>query len=177
MVSDSLLNLYGFHTETLDCISSCCDSRILLGNGCYTDIRWTLSAGGWHWMKRKWIIIIGFVLFLGLNGLLLGIDQQGKVERTAYIKDWTATFTGDIAERIDKQAVLTPVEKNPIYFDDTLGSFQEFTIEEGDMVKQGDALFSYKVADFENTKRKLEAETDETRDEIDAVEQAISAVS
>src|SRR5699024_2217609 len=33
------------------------------------------------------------------------------------------------------------------------------------------------VADFENTKRKLEAEADETRDEIDAVEQAISAVS
>lgn len=128
-------------------------------------------------MKRRWIITVGLILFLGMNGLLVAMDEEDKVESTAYVKDWTTTITEDMSEEIHKQGVLTAEEKYPVYFDDSLGSFQEFSVEEGDMVNKGDTLFSYKVEEDENARIKLEAEADKVSDEIAAVEQAISTIS
>lgn len=128
-------------------------------------------------MKRRWIITIGLLLFMGLNVLLLIIDKDGKVERTAYVSDWTATVTEDMSEHVHKQGVLTAAEKNPIYFDETEGSFKEFLVKEGEKVNKGDPLFSYKVSDYENTKMKLETESDQLNDEIAAIEKAITTIS
>lgn len=127
----------------------------------------------------KWRRIIGIVilLFIICNCILLVVDKDEKVERTSYIKNWTKTASANMYEQIDKKGVLAAVNQHHIYFDDTMGAFEEFLVDEGAEVHEGDALYTYKVADFDDTKATLEAETDTINEEISAIEQAMSAVS
>ncbi|WP_067730362.1 efflux RND transporter periplasmic adaptor subunit [Oceanobacillus damuensis] len=127
-------------------------------------------------MMQRRIIQLLMLVFIGANFLLVYLDDEGKVERTAYINHWSESFETDMAERLYKPGVLTSTGEEQVYFDQSLGSFQEFLVEEGDTVNAGDPLYSYLVHDYFETEASLINQTDQINGEISAIETAISQI-
>lgn len=125
-------------------------------------------------MMRRRLIQLGIVLFIGVNFLLVYLDDDGKVERKSYINDWSEAFTADMKEQLHKSGVMASVGEEFVYFDKNLGQFQEFLTEEGAYVNLGDPLYSYKVNSFYESQIRLSNEVQRLRGEVTAIESAIS---
>lgn len=128
-------------------------------------------------MKRSRILIACIILFVGVNVLLVYLDDNGTVERKSYVNEWSEVSKADFYKKIEQPGVLTSIEKNDIYFDENTGSFQEFLIEEGAKVNQGDQLYSYHVHDYYDTKTYLTNQMTTINGEIAAIKKAISEIS
>ncbi|WP_235793041.1 efflux RND transporter periplasmic adaptor subunit [Virgibacillus salidurans] len=124
-------------------------------------------------MRRR-LIQAAVVLFIGINFLLVYVDDDGNVERKSYIKNWSQVFEADVAERLHKPGVLASVSEDHVYFDENLGSFQEFLVEEGTEVNAGDDLYTYQVHDYVEAEADLMNEVEVLNGEIAAIEAAIS---
>ncbi|WP_158589677.1 MULTISPECIES: HlyD family efflux transporter periplasmic adaptor subunit [Clostridia] len=127
--------------------------------------------------KRKRLQMIAVALFIGLNILLVYMDDDRKVDRIAYVSDWTAVLQSDLEKKLHTIGVLASTQENHVYFDPSTGSFEAFAVEEGSSVQAGDALFSYKVARYQEALSKLLEKRNQLTDEIAAVEQAITQMS
>ncbi|OZU87282.1 hypothetical protein CIL03_17850 [Virgibacillus indicus] len=128
-------------------------------------------------MKLKKIILAAIALFIGVNVLLVFLDDENKINRTSYIKDWSEAFETDMADKLFKEGVLAYAEKEQVYFDKTLGSFQEFLIDEGNEVKVGDELYSYTVTNYYETEAMLMQEMETLSGEITAIQSAITQMN
>ncbi len=91
------------------------------------------------------------------------------MDQKSYINDWSEAFTYDLLETLPTDGVFTATETNPVYFDDTRGAFQEFLIEEGEEVREGDELYEYEVTDYETQQSSLEGEVSTLQGEITAI--------
>lgn len=114
------------------------------------------------------------MVFIGVNFLLVYLDDEGKIERTAYISKWSESFEADMAEKMYKEGVLTAAGEEQVYFDEKLGTFQEFLVDEGSMVNAGDSLYTYTVDNYYEAEADLRAESGQISGEIAAIETAIS---
>lgn len=128
-------------------------------------------------MKRKWIIGLCLLLFVVINCILLVVDKDEKVERKSYVADWSRTSTADMYKKMHQPGVLTSAEENNIYFNESMGAFEGFLVEEGAQVNEGDDLYTYKVLDYDATKAQLDGKAAAISGEIAAIEQAISAIT
>ncbi|RKQ32280.1 efflux RND transporter periplasmic adaptor subunit [Oceanobacillus halophilus] len=124
-------------------------------------------------MKRR-ILLIGVILFIGLNLMLIYIDDNGKVNRVSYINEWVSSFEADMVEQMDAIGVLSAQTEEHVYFDKSLGSFEEFLVNEGDDVAIGDPLYAYRVHDYYETETKLISEMEKVKEEISSIELAIN---
>ncbi|RWZ52276.1 efflux RND transporter periplasmic adaptor subunit [Halobacillus fulvus] len=128
-------------------------------------------------MKKKRykgrILGLLIIAFIATNALLIYIDEDGYVERKSYVEQWSQAFTYDLFETLEKRAVFTTEESNPVYFDDQKGAFKEFLVSEGDNVTQGDDLYTYEVIDYEAQQNQLESEIDRLESEVEAIEDFI----
>ncbi|PKR77840.1 HlyD family secretion protein [Halalkalibacillus sediminis] len=124
-------------------------------------------------MRKRWMMVIA-VLVVGINSLLLFFDTEGKVDRISYVNEWVHAEEADMAEKLYKFGVLDAVEDNHVYYNESLGEFQEFLIDEGEEVSAGDPLFTYNVADFYETFNTLNSDSQRLDGEIDAIEDAIT---
>lgn len=127
-------------------------------------------------MKRSRILIASIILFIGINALLVYLDDNGTIERKSYVNEWSEVFTANLYEKVNKPGVLTSTAENDVYFDKSLGSFQEFLVEEGTQVNQGDQIYTYRVHDYYETKSYLTNELSRVNGEIAAIETAISEI-
>lgn len=125
-------------------------------------------------MRRGRVIQMCIVLFIGINFLLVYFDDEGKVERKSYIKNWSETFQADMKEQLFKPGVMAPVGEEHVYFDKDLGQFQEFLTEEGAYVNPGDPLYSYKVDSFYESEIRLSNEVQKLEGEVTAIKSAIT---
>lgn len=128
-------------------------------------------------MKRGRLLIASVILFVGINVLLVWLDDNGTVEKKSYVNNWSEVFKANLYKKIEKPGVLTATAENDVYFDESLGSFQEFLVEEGAKVNQGDQLYTYRVHDYYETKTYLTHEMTRINGEIAAIETAISEIS
>lgn len=128
-------------------------------------------------MKQGRILIVSIILFIGINILFVYFDDNGTIDRKSYVNKWSEVFTADFYKKMEKTGVLTSIEENDIYFDKNLGSFQEFLVEEGAQVNQGEELYTYRVHDYYETKTYLINEMNKISGEIEAIETAISEIS
>ncbi|MFG6116534.1 efflux RND transporter periplasmic adaptor subunit [Halobacillus sp. MO56] len=119
--------------------------------------------------KKRWIFFLTFAFVLA-NSLLIFFDRENKVEQKSYINDWSEAFTYDLIETLSTDGVFAATESNPVYFDDSLGSFQRFLIEEGEEVREGDDLYEYEVTDYYTQQTSLESEVFRLEEEINAIE-------
>ncbi|SET84703.1 HlyD family secretion protein [Oceanobacillus limi] len=124
--------------------------------------------------KLVWIAIL---LFIATNGLLVLLDHEGKVNRTAYITEWEAVDEKDLYEKIGTSGVVAYTEEHYIYFDDSAGSFQAFLVEEGSTINTGDPLYSYRVDSYFETENLLQNELATLNGEISAIEDAITEMA
>ncbi|SFB37563.1 HlyD family secretion protein [Lentibacillus halodurans] len=128
-------------------------------------------------MSRGKIIVTIVIVFIVMNCLLVYMDDEGKVARLSYIKDWSETFENDMYETIETAGVLSAVAEKNVYFDQEQGRFQEFLVEEGDVVNTGDQLFTYEVEHYAETRADLEHEQQKLTGEIEAIEAAIASMA
>ncbi|QHT45368.1 efflux RND transporter periplasmic adaptor subunit [Bacillus sp. SB49] len=110
------------------------------------------------------------VAFIVANALLIYFDEEEKVERKSYVHDWSQTVTEDLAETLETKGVFTSETTTPVYLDEELGSFQEFLVEEGDTVADGDDLYTYAVSDYYAQEAQLQGDIDRIEQEISATE-------
>ncbi|MFD2923227.1 efflux RND transporter periplasmic adaptor subunit [Halobacillus naozhouensis] len=106
------------------------------------------------------------IAFLTLNASLIYFDRDSEVDRKSYINEWSSTFTEDLFESIHTSGIFTSNETNPVYFDKQSGSFQEFLVEEGDEVSEGDELYTYKVVNYEEQLTQLKTKAVRLQEEI-----------
>ncbi|MGJ9460343.1 efflux RND transporter periplasmic adaptor subunit [Oceanobacillus sp. CF4.6] len=123
-------------------------------------------------MKR--LIRVLIILLIGVNFLLVYLDDEGKIDRTAYINNWSESFETDIVEKLYKPGVLKATGEEHIYFDENLGSFQTFLVEEGAPINTGDPLYNYLVDNYYEAEANLTNQMDRINGEIAAIETAIS---
>ncbi|WP_404450897.1 efflux RND transporter periplasmic adaptor subunit [Virgibacillus necropolis] len=128
-------------------------------------------------MNRGRILITSIILFIGINALLVYLDDNGTIERKSYVSEWSEVFTANLYKKMNKPGVLTSTAENDVYFDKSLGSFQEFLVQKGTQVNQGDQLYTYRVHDYYETKAYLTNEMSRINGEIAAIESAISEIS
>ncbi|WP_181350191.1 efflux RND transporter periplasmic adaptor subunit [Thalassobacillus sp. CUG 92003] len=130
-------------------------------------------------MKKKYKLrIIGILalLFVTTNAFMIYFDQDNKVEQKSYINEWSKSFTFDLYKELHTEGVFASTEAKPVYFDESLGSFQEFITSEGTEVSEGDELYEYEVNNYEQQQRSLEEKADRLEEEISAIEDYIDEI-
>jgi HlyD family secretion protein len=125
-------------------------------------------------MRKKRLKWITLILFIGINCLLVWLDDGDKVTRQAYVSSWGKVYQKDLFETVEAAGVVSYSGESYVYFDKNMGSFENFLIEEGITVSVGDPLFEYKVNDYYETEAYLSYELSKVESEIDAIEDAIS---
>jgi HlyD family secretion protein len=127
--------------------------------------------------RRRRFIQIVIAVFIGLNFLLIYADEEARVDRVSYIKDWSDTFLADVREEHYTVVEFAFEDEEHIYFDTAEGSFQEFLVEEEAEISVGDPLFSYQVYNYYEAEADLMRELEQINGEIPAIEQAISEMN
>lgn len=119
--------------------------------------------------------IIGLLIiaFIAANSFLIFFDEEGRVERKSYVETWSKSTTYNLFERLNVNGVFASDESNEVYFNDDIGSFQEFLVEEGQSVSEGDDLYTYEVVDYTKQQTQLESEINRLDEEIEAIEDYI----
>lgn len=129
-------------------------------------------------LNRRHKILIGITaLFIIVNVLLLFFDNEQHVQKTSHIKTWTETTVEDMYEFIDTQGVLDFATENHVYFDETLGEFDAFLVDEGQEVQSGEGLYTYTISDYYEAASQLESEAEKVEGEMAAIETAISKMT
>ncbi|SDP65600.1 efflux RND transporter periplasmic adaptor subunit [Halobacillus aidingensis] len=122
------------------------------------------------------ILGILIVAFVTTNAFLIFLDEGEQVDRKSYINELSKTITYDLFEKMDTKAVFTSEETEPVYFNEDVGSFNEFLVEEGDTVSEGDDLYTYDVLNYYQEESRLESEVSRLEEEIDAIEDLIDEI-
>ncbi|MFC7063664.1 HlyD family efflux transporter periplasmic adaptor subunit [Halobacillus seohaensis] len=125
--------------------------------------------------KNRWIGL-GVFLFLACNFFLIYFDSDHNVEQKSYVNEWSGTFSSDIEESLSVRGVFSTEEVTPVYFDEQSGSFQEFFVDVGDQVNNGDELYSYEVLNYQSQEAELERESTKLQEEIDAIDTYLLAL-
>ncbi|MCA0972815.1 efflux RND transporter periplasmic adaptor subunit [Halobacillus litoralis] len=125
-------------------------------------------------MKKKnykgRVIGLLIIAFIALNSFLIFFDEEERVERKSYVETWSKSFTYDLFERLNVNGVFASDEENSVYFNESIGSFQEFLVEEGQSIDEGDDLYTYEVVDYSKQETQLQSEIDRLDEEIEAIE-------
>lgn len=82
----------------------------------------------------------------------------------------------DMIETLSTSGVLTTTAKEHLYFDYEWGSFQTFLVNEGDIVLEGEDLYTYRVHHYEDAVSRLEQQIEQFNEEIEVLESIISSV-
>ncbi|WP_231514980.1 HlyD family efflux transporter periplasmic adaptor subunit [Oceanobacillus salinisoli] len=124
-------------------------------------------------MKKR-VILLGTLLFIGINLILVYIDEEGRIDRISYIKEWSVSYKEDVSETLYTTGVFASESEEQVYFDEKLGSFQEFLVQEGDIISSGDGLYTYRVHNYNEMENKLLSEIEKINQDILSIEMAIT---
>ena len=94
-------------------------------------------------MKKKHIIFISIIALIILSGIIAYVFKYNK--DSAFNKSKSiALYTVPAKEKIFVNGVIVPEKKENIYLDDTKGSVNKVSVTDGQVVKKGADLFTYK---------------------------------
>lgn len=111
-------------------------------------------------MKKKHIIFISIIVLIIISGIIAYVFKNNKnlsFNKTTKI----ALYTIPEKEKVFVNGVISPQKTENIYLDDTKGSVDKVSVSNGQVVKNGDALFTYK--------------NDQITDEIDKANQQVTS--
>ena len=121
-------------------------------------------------IRMRWIVFV----FIGINCLLVWLDDGEKVIRQAFVPTWETVYQTDLFESIEAKGVVTYSGESYVYFDKSIGSFERFLVEEGNTVAVGDPLFEFRVNDYSEVEALLSYELEKVKGDINAIETAIT---
>lgn len=121
---------------------------------------------------KKWIprIIAIIIILLVAANLYLIFKDKSTVARSFYINKWAAAKEEKLVETLKKDGVSAPLEEQLVYYDDSKGSFEGFSVKKGEEVQAGSTLFEYETDTYQETIDILEAEKDSLEKQIDGLE-------
>jgi HlyD family secretion protein len=119
------------------------------------------------WIPRVLAVII--IIFVAANIYLIFKDKS-TVARSFYINKWAAAKEEKLVETLKKDGISAPLEEQFIYYDDSKGSFEGFSVKKGEAVYAGATLFEYETDTYQETIDILEAEKDSLEKQIDGLE-------
>jgi len=94
-------------------------------------------------MKKKHIIFISIIAVIILSGIIAAVLKNNN--NSASNKSGSiALYTIPAKEKIFVNGVIVPEKKENIYLEETKGSVYKVSVTNGQVVKRGDALFTYK---------------------------------
>ncbi|MFS0749498.1 efflux RND transporter periplasmic adaptor subunit [Oceanobacillus sp. 1P07AA] len=123
---------------------------------------------------KKHILWIAITAFVVVNFVLVLFDKEEKIDRVSFVHSWTNSHEADLVEMLYKPGVVDVAGEEHIYFDTSSGVFQEFMVQEGDVVASGDPLFSYEVQSYYETEVNLNQQVSQVEGEISAIQSAIT---
>ncbi|PTM54750.1 efflux RND transporter periplasmic adaptor subunit [Desmospora activa] len=91
-------------------------------------------------MKKKWLIGVGILVLVGGMVTIAALQAQGS---TAEV-EVTALSQEELSEEVMLTGTLMPRDQEQIFFQPERGELDEIKVEEGDKVKKGDTILSYK---------------------------------
>lgn len=124
---------------------------------------------------RRWLIISAVALFVMVNLLLVWLDEE-DIEQKSYIQQWEQAFEEDLFNEVLGEGKFKSSTQNHVYFDEDIGSFNKFLVEEGDEVEAGDPLYEYIVRDYQENITRLETEVSSLEGEVAALEDYLRRV-
>ena len=120
---------------------------------------------------KKWprkIIIYTSILFVAGN-LFLIVKKDSKLDKIERLSKWEKVKTSDIQNKLSKSGIVIPEEEHPIYFDEEIGSFNQFLVKEGEEIDTGSPLFEYSSFNTNNQITQLETEISELEEKADHI--------
>ncbi|WP_066290223.1 efflux RND transporter periplasmic adaptor subunit [Bacillus sp. FJAT-29937] len=126
-------------------------------------------------MKKrvKWILAAAVFLFVAGN-LFLIVKDDSKIERSAFIKSYSAAEEKDIKETLHKKGIVAPLEDYHYFYDQKMGVFKQFFVKKGETVEVGTPLYEYISADLDADMARIEAEKAKIDNQIDVLDRHIS---
>lgn len=94
-------------------------------------------------MKKKHIIFISIIVLIIISGIIAYVFKNNKnlsFNKTTKI----ALYTIPEKEKVFVNGVISPQKTENIYLDDTKGSVNKVSVTDGQVVKKGADLFTYK---------------------------------
>ncbi|USK54658.1 efflux RND transporter periplasmic adaptor subunit [Cytobacillus solani] len=124
----------------------------------------------------KKLLVGAGILFISGNIYLI-LKDQSKIERSAFVDQYSAAKKEDIKEMLHKEGVVSPSDNYHYYYDEKMGSFKQFFVKKGEEVTIGTPLYEYISADIEADRVRMEAEITKIENQISAIEDHISELT
>jgi len=129
-------------------------------------------------MKKKtkvWLTSLLILSFAIVNLFLVWLDEE-NIEQKSYIQKWEQTFEEDLFQERLAEGTLKATTENHVYFDEQLGSFQQFLVEKGETVEAGTPLYEYVVRDYQTSIEETETKIAKVEGELLALEDYLTSV-
>ncbi|MFO1444375.1 efflux RND transporter periplasmic adaptor subunit [Bacillus sp. Bva_UNVM-123] len=128
---------------------------------------------------KKWVKLIIFtvsVIFVAGN-LYLILKDGSKINRSAYVKEWTNITEENIKKTLHKNGIVAPEEDYHYYYDPQNGAFKQFLVKEGEDVVGGTPLYEYFSTEIESEVARVEAEKEKIENQIIALQDHIKELT
>ncbi|MBP2242275.1 HlyD family secretion protein [Cytobacillus eiseniae] len=119
-------------------------------------------------------LLLGASCLLIAGNIYLIMKTGSKIERSAFVDQYSLAQKQDIKETLHKEGVVSPADQSHYYYDEKMGSFKQFFVKKGDEVTIGSPLYEYISSDIEADRARMEAEIRKIENEIMAIENHIS---
>ncbi|OLN24074.1 hypothetical protein BTO30_01245 [Domibacillus antri] len=123
-------------------------------------------------IKKRVCLAASTVVIAG--NLYLIFKEDSKAARTEWLTEWDRAATGDVIQSFSAEGVVVPSTEYPVYFDSSIGSLQQVLVEEGDAVETGTPLFEYSSSKIDEEIDDLNAEKEQTEQQISLIDNQIS---
>lgn len=128
---------------------------------------------------KKWVKLIIFtvsIIFVAGN-LYLILKDGSKINRSAYVKEWTNITEENIKKTLHKNGIVAPEEDYHYYYDSKNGAFKQFLVKEGEDVVSGTPLYEYFSTEIESEVARVEAEREKIENQIIALQDHIKELT
>ena len=117
-------------------------------------------------------MIVVVILFVATNFYLL-LKDDSPVARSFYVDQWTSAKEQTLKETKQTEGVTIPLEEQPVYYDDSKGSFEGFAVKKGEAVAPGTSLFFYSTDSYQEAIAQLESERNSLEKQLDGLRDSI----
>ncbi|MBS4195810.1 efflux RND transporter periplasmic adaptor subunit [Lederbergia citri] len=122
---------------------------------------------------RRRLVVVGIIVLVLAFNLVLLVKNGSKAERLNYISNWKELTAGDLVKTLQKEGVVAPSERYPVFVDPNL-PVKEFLVKKGDKVEKGTPLFEYETFDLDAQIALLDAEITRLKSEKASIKSFVS---
>ncbi|MGP7817985.1 efflux RND transporter periplasmic adaptor subunit [Niallia sp. 01092] len=127
-----------------------------------------------NWKKSALFIVI--ILFIGANITLL-LKTKHPFDHSTYVHAWTKAAERDLVQRLGKEGISLPLEKQTVYLDKSKGDFSGFLVKNGEFVESNTPLLAYKNNTAKNSTDELALEIQQLEKERSSLQVQVGELS